>query len=327
MEKCNYWDMLDVDLSGIGECIVQHSVTPCFPQSPACCLLTVSPLLSVKMSLTLAQHICRVARLTCGTSGQQGLASRVQSVAFDVNQPGQLDVQLLQQPVSVPVLVTGAMKQWEAIKWSKDDLKRLYGDIPVPVEVSYHGGDYRDLHEPRGTGSKGFEADMSVPLSLLLDSMRVDTAEQQPADVALYAAQTDLLEIIPELEAGVQAPPLALMLERLYKRNTWLGPSGTRTPLHCDPYFNLFCQVWGSKYIRLYDHKYMQQLYPFGNHFLRNTSQVDVENVDRKRFPNFAQTPYLECYLEAGDMLFIPKRFWHYVRALSPSWSVSYWWT
>ena len=29
--------------------------------------------------------------------------------------------------------------------------------------------------------------------------------------------------------------------------------AGTTTPLHCDPYENLYCQVWGSKQIWLVD--------------------------------------------------------------------------
>lgn len=59
-------------------------------------------------------------------------------------------------------------------------------------------------------------------------------------------AQRDLLEAVPELEAGVKPPPFAAAAERLHQRNTWLGPAGTITPLHRDPYLNLLCQVGGS---------------------------------------------------------------------------------
>jgi lysine-specific demethylase 8 len=30
--------------------------------------------------------------------------------------------------------------------------------------------------------------------------------------------------------------------------------------------------------------------------------------------------------LEAGEMLFIPLKHWHYVRSLTASFSVSFWW-
>ena len=56
-------------------------------------------------------------------------------------------------------------------------------------------------------------------------------------------AQRDLLEMVPELEAGVRPPPFPAAVERLHQRNTWLGPAGTATPLHRAPYMNLLCQV------------------------------------------------------------------------------------
>ena len=59
-------------------------------------------------------------------------------------------------------------------------------------------------------------------------------------------AQRDLLAAVPELEAGVRPPPFAAAAARLHQRNTWLGPAGTTTPLHRDPYLNLLCQAPSS---------------------------------------------------------------------------------
>lgn len=55
--------------------------------------------------------------------------------------------------------------------------------------------------------------------------------------------------------------------------------------------------------------------------------QVEVENPDLGRFPDFAKAPYLECVLRPGDVLFLPARHWHYVRSLELSFSVSFWWS
>jgi lysine-specific demethylase 8 len=56
--------------------------------------------------------------------------------------------------------------------------------------------------------------------------------------------------------------------------------------------------------------------------------QVDVENPDLHKYPKFAYILdcYQECILTPGDALFIPPKFWHYVRSLSVSFSVSFWW-
>ena len=55
-------------------------------------------------------------------------------------------------------------------------------------------------------------------------------------------------------------------------------------------------------------------------------SQVDVENPDLAKFPKFAEAPWMECTLQEGEMLYMPPRFWHHVRSLSTSFSVSFWW-
>lgn len=39
-------------------------------------------------------------------------------------------------------------------------------------------------------------------------------------------AQHDLFQMIPELEAHIQPPPFQEAVDRLYKRNAWIGPAG-----------------------------------------------------------------------------------------------------
>ncbi|GLC35226.1 hypothetical protein PLESTB_000587900 [Pleodorina starrii] len=46
----------------------------------------------------------------------------------------------------------------------------------------------------------------------------------------------------------------------------------------------------------------------------------------RNRFPGVAALPYQDVVLEPGYMLYIPPGWWHFVRALSTSFSVSFWW-
>ncbi|XP_037670309.1 bifunctional peptidase and arginyl-hydroxylase JMJD5 isoform X7 [Choloepus didactylus] len=85
--------------------------------------------------------------------------------------------------------------------------------------------------------------------------------------------------------------------------------------------------VIGRKYIRLYSPQESEALYPHDSHLLHNTSQVDVENPNLEQFPKFAEAPFLSCILSPGEILFIPVKYWHYVRALDLSFSVSFWWS
>lgn len=41
--------------------------------------------------------------------------------------------------------------------------------------------------------------------------------------------------------------------------------------------------------------------------------------------PDFSEAPFVEAILGPGDMLFIPKKWWHYVRSLTTSISVNFW--
>ena len=44
------------------------------------------------------------------------------------------------------------------------------------------------------------------------------------------------------------------------------------------------------------------------------------------RFPDAGRAEYAEALLEPGDVLFVPRGWWHYVRSVDVSASVSFWW-
>jgi len=58
--------------------------------------------------------------------------------------------------------------------------------------------------------------------------------------------------------------------------------------------------VLGKKYVRLYDEKYSENLYPHEGNILRNTSQIDAEHIDCERFPLSRNVPYWEGILNEG---------------------------
>jgi len=94
-------------------------------------------------------------------------------------------------------------------------------------------------------------------------------------------------------------------------------------------------QVAGYKFLRLYSRQQTPLLYVERGQVTqsamnatraqKNISAVNVEHPDLKKHPSFAEAKQLECILGPGDMLFIPAKFWHYVRSLSPAISVNFW--
>lgn len=102
---------------------------------------------------------------------------------------------------------------------------------------------------------------------------------------------------------------------------------GARSPPPAHPHAPGARQVVGRKYVRLVAPAHGAAMYPHaGGSLHTNTSRVDARTPDAAAFPLYAHAPHAEAVLSAGDMLFIPRGWWHYVLALSASFSTSFWW-
>jgi lysine-specific demethylase 8 len=136
-----------------------------------------------------------------------------------------------------------------------------------------------------------------------------------------YLAQHRLFEQVPALRRDIALPDYCAL--RLPSDNdaeggesdpqllAWFGPCGTVSPLHHDPTHNLLAQVVGRKYVRLYAaddedadgrSSSTSRLYPHA-HPLSNTSQIDVERIDKERFPAAVELPYWEGILERQSLI------------------------
>jgi lysine-specific demethylase 8 len=249
-----------------------------------------------------------------------------------------------------PLVLKDMLKDWPAlVKWKQISylkLKTIGGRRLVPVEI---GKNYVDSGWGQSiiTFGKFLEDYVMDPTLLLGNSMG-------------YLAQYNLFEHIPALRGDIFIPDLCYatcspphhsspfankhsQIPRLAEPmlNAWFGPAGTVSPMHTDPYHNILAQVVGRKYVRLYAPREHSRLYPRGIEEggvdMSNTSRVDVGlmagfdgNVDAQErafdeFPLFSHAEYVEVILEPGDCLYIPLGWWHYVRSLSVSFSVSFW--
>ena len=149
-----------------------------------------------------------------------------------------------------------------------------------------------------------------------------------------YLAQHGLFDQIPALvaEGGFGVP--LYVGDDVGAVNVWIGTAGTKTRLHYDAYNNLLCQVAGYKFVRLFSPSQSGLLYTIaggasggvGPDAQGNISAVDVEHPDGTAHPRFGDAQPFDCVLGPGDALFIPKGWWHYVRSLSVSVSVNFWW-
>jgi len=100
----------------------------------------------------------------------------------------------------------------------------------------------------------------------------------------------------------------------------WFGPGGTVTPLHHDAMNILLAQVYGRKTVTLIPSFHTPYVY---NH-VGVYSAVDCEKPDFNKFPLFKQAARLKVVLEPGQVLFIPVGWWHHVRSIDVSISLSF---
>lgn len=136
-----------------------------------------------------------------------------------------------------------------------------------------------------------------------------------------------------ELFDAVPAVRDLVPIRRLWPRRrelTWgygfAGPGGTLTGLHSDISNNWFCQMRGSKEFLLFDDAQRDHLAPSRKFdWGSELSDVDIAHLDR--LPSdvrdrFASATGWVARIDAGDVLFVPGRTWHAVRARTPSLSL-----
>lgn len=252
----------------------------------------------------------------------------------------------------------GYVQGWKALSsWASIDYLRSVagpGRI-VPVEV---GKDYRTEEWTQRL----------MTWDSFLESLDFPEHPAQPQNEVLYLAQHNLLMQFPALEGDIGIPeyvyacPDPPSCYPAYKPpgnadglviNVWLGPRGTISPAHTDPFFNCYAQVVGRKTVWLAPPDVSDLMYSFDTSTsdtadkshnpaanatepsMCNTSRVDVfpdsaeaEQASRDAFPRFwKEVPQkaMCVTLAPGDVLFFPPGWWHAMRSEETSFSVSMW--
>lgn len=252
----------------------------------------------------------------------------------------------------------GYVQGWKALSsWASIDYLRSVAGPGrlVPVEV---GKDYRTEEWTQRLMS----------WDCFLQSLDFPEHPAQPQNEVLYLAQHNLFMQFPALEGDIGIPeyvyacPDPPSCYPAYKPpgntdgliiNAWLGPRGTISPAHTDPFFNCYVQVVGRKTVWLAPPDVCNLMYPFDTSTsdtadksrnpaanftepsMCNTSRVDVfpdsaeaEQASRDAFPDFwKEVPQKAMYvtLAPGDVLFFPPGWWHAMRSEETSFSISMW--
>lgn len=83
---------------------------------------------------------------------------------------------------------------------------------------------------------------------------------------------------------------------------------------------NFMAQVFGRKLVKLIPSCDLPHLYNDQHCY----SPVDAEAIDFDRFPGFHNARVIDCEIGPGDLLFLPIGWWHYMKSLDVSMTVSF---
>lgn len=232
---------------------------------------------------------------------------------------------------SQPLLVHRFAKDWPALaSWRRVDSffgRPPFGHRLVPIETGSMMNEDSGMAESLVT-LREFVSVFLVPSTRHGLWHLSEAASGATTPSVAYIAQHPLLDQIPALKRYLDPSPVLCGKDGPTHINVWMGTGGTRTPLHYDSYDNLLVQLVGVKYVRLYDSSQTPLLYVDNKASYRkqgNMSAINCEMEDYDKHPNAQSAAYTEVVLYPGDCLYIPWRTWHYVRSLTTSISVNYW--
>ncbi len=206
-----------------------------------------------------------------------------------------------------PLLMRQMMSEWGARqRWSLEFFHQMASDQQVLLEEG------NVMQGETGFRSQSFK-------DFVGQLMQSKAGDGKTAYLSVFR----LFDEFPELRKDVD---FSLLDQHKIKSSTvgWIGPAGTVTGFHIDWGDNILAQIAGRKLLHLVAPAESAKMYP-SKKFDQGTtiSQVDLENYDAEKFPEFAEARKHRIVLQPGEMIFIPRGWWHHVRSLDVSISVS----
>ena len=206
-----------------------------------------------------------------------------------------------------PVVIEKAIEDWPAYKkWDLDYMKTIAGHVTIPL-YDDRPVDYKD----------GFnEAHAKMKMSDYIDLLK-----REPTRYRIFL--WNALKEIPELQKDFTFPDFGL---RLLKDIPMLffGGRDSYTFMHYDIDFaNIFhFHFEGTKQIILFDQNQNDYLYKVP-HSLITREDIDFANPDFEKWPLLAKAKGYQTTLNHGEVLYMPEGYWHYMRYITPGFSMS----
>jgi len=191
---------------------------------------------------------------------------------------------------------------------------------------SMAGGHWLSAADKPRIASKVYSDGLDSKPMLLRDYLDNDVLAPGRANPALYEKYRNL-RISKEFRKNLGLiRPSFLPREEVNLPCIWIGADGSSTCLHTDPNDNFVVVCIGTKRFHLFPPSDLRWLYlgQVSNSALL-TSPIDPRNPDLDRYPDFRHAHGTTAELEAGDLLFLPLGWAHFVESPTASFTYNYW--
>ncbi|CAM3513325.1 hypothetical protein AEQU2_02944 [Aequorivita lipolytica] len=206
-----------------------------------------------------------------------------------------------------PVVIERFIEDWPAFKkWDLDYIAEVAGDVMVPLydnrPVSHKDG----FNEPHATMK-------------MRDYVKLLKKEPTKYRIFLW----NILKEVPQLQKDFEYPDFGLKLMKGLPM-LFFGGKDSYTFMHYDiDLANIFhFHFHGKKEVILFDQNQNDYLYKIP-HSLITREDIDFHNPDYGKWPALKKAKGYKANLEHGNVLYMPEGYWHYMRYITPGFSMS----
>ena len=206
-----------------------------------------------------------------------------------------------------PVVIEHFIEDWPAYsKWSLDYMKQIAGEKIVPL-YDDRPVDYKD----------GF----NEPHAKMKMADYVDLLKSEPTKYRIFL--WNVLKEIPQLQKDFTFPDFGIKLMKGLPM-LFFGGENSHTFMHYDiDLANIFhFHFEGNKKVILFDQKQNKYLYKIP-YSLITREDIDFSNPDFNKWPALQHALGYTAELKHGEILYMPEGYWHYMKYLTPGFSMS----
>ncbi len=211
-----------------------------------------------------------------------------------------------------PVLLRDAAAGWPAVRtWTLEGIRERVGARVVPVVRVTDGLLGYDARS-------GMHYDF-VPVSAVIDALLDGAA---PRWFLTLPPAEHFPELISDLRSHAPVSRAPWSDARLS-----LGAAGNTTPIHREIADNLFTVIRGEKEVALFAPHDSRRLESFGPlSGAPHISPIDPRSCRLDRHRGIARCTVWRARVGSGDVLLIPRGWWHAVRTTRPTVAMGSWW-